>query len=433
MIVLMTDPLVASGYRSVGHGGITLSPRQATIIAAKFHLLAGTAFLAIMIVSELQIVDFMFTRLGWWLAPWREFPLPYDWEYFGWQGQSADYVFLFIILGPVQLLICASVILLMHGFVFRLTVRLHRWFGWPNYCSELGDAFNLRTAWAESARRSWWIWPVALLILTVWGGMAMGLRRARYPIIDDGFLSLAANLLAVVLGFAYIASLVVREHVIALIGPNERRCVNCDYCLRGLQSRVCPECAHPFDLGKPAEFRFRWERFEVASTWRRVVRILLPAALLSAPLWVPLAVLCVPNSWRQVAPRALQPRWELIARNPNAFPLRHDAVCVIRHGEGVCVVRFSKQTLLSARYEAGYWSKSVNFGESPPELTTSGRVGFGIDRDLPLGPWIFTYGSLDEHLLWIYRPDETFEVSVLRADDFDGDLSWTEEIGTSAP
>ena len=40
--------------------------------------------MALFVVFELPSVHFAFVRLGWWLAPWRDFPLPYDRADFTW-------------------------------------------------------------------------------------------------------------------------------------------------------------------------------------------------------------------------------------------------------------------------------------------------------------------------------------------------------------
>ena len=48
-------------------------------------------------------------------------------------------------------------------------------------------------------------------------------------------------------------------------------CRHCGYCLRGLESSVCPECGRAFDLHDPNSFAFGtvngWVSFSVAVAW----------------------------------------------------------------------------------------------------------------------------------------------------------------------
>lgn len=84
--------------------------------------------------------------------------------------------------------------------------------------------------------------------------IAIGLRSVQYPFITDGPPFLIANIATIVLGYCYTSALALRAQVSAAVGPEERRCVKCNYRLRGLQSRTCPECAHPFDPEDKPEF-----------------------------------------------------------------------------------------------------------------------------------------------------------------------------------
>ncbi|MCH8914053.1 MAG: hypothetical protein IIA33_10860, partial [Planctomycetes bacterium] len=65
-------------------GRPALTPRQAALTAGKYHLLGATACVALWVVFEWPSLHFAFVRLGWWLAPWRDFPLPYDRADFTW-------------------------------------------------------------------------------------------------------------------------------------------------------------------------------------------------------------------------------------------------------------------------------------------------------------------------------------------------------------
>jgi len=411
-------------------GQPVLTPRQAALTAGKYHLLAGAACVALFVVFELPSVHFAFVRLGWWLAPWRDFPLPHDRADFTWVHGPLG-----VVVGKqVAIIITFSGLLfLVHGAAFRVTALLHRWFGWPRYWADVRDSVSVRTAWAESARRSWWIWPAVVLIGELMTELAAGMRSAMYPLIAVSLPFLIAGIGTIVLGYCYTSALALRAQVAAVVGPEERRCVKCNYRLRGLQSRLCPECAHPFDPVQTPEFRFKWEQFEGRGRCRKFVRVLLPIALLAAPLWVPLAILGLPRTWLQWIPSSLQPGQRVINYDPNAFPIRNDAVCRIRRGEELGIVRFRKRTLYSGECVAGYWPSAGSFGRHPPEQRTMRMAVMGAGWNQTVGPWNFRCHWGGQNIIWLYRPDATYEVEAMLVEDFDGDLSWAEEDPAGQP
>lgn len=132
-----------------------LTPRQAALTAGNYHLLGAVACVALWIVFELPGLHFAFVRLAWWLAPWRAFPLPYDRADFSWEHGPLG---LFAGIQVIIIITFALTLYVVHGAAFRVTALLHRWFGWPRYWRDVRDSISLRTAWAESARRSWWFW-----------------------------------------------------------------------------------------------------------------------------------------------------------------------------------------------------------------------------------------------------------------------------------
>ncbi len=407
-----------------------LTPRQAALTAGKYHLLGAVSCVVLWVVFELPSLHFAFVRLGWWLAPWRDLPLPYDRADFTWIHGP-----LHVVAGTqVAILIAFSItLLLVHGAAFRVTALLHRWLGWPRYWREVSDSISLRTAWVESARRSWWFWVAGSIIWELLTEIAIGLRYAQYPFITDGQPFLLANIATIVLGYCYTSALALRRQVAAVVGPDERRCVKCDYRLRGLQSRLCPECAHPFDPNESPEFRLKWERIDGRGRCRKFVRVMLPFTLLAAPLWMPLVVLSAPRAWLGWIPSSLRPGWGVIYHDPNAFLIRLDAVCRIRHGEELCIVRFRKRKMHHATYVTGCWPNAESFGRHPPEQGTMREVQMAGGRIQTLDRWSirFVWGS--GNFVWLHRPDETYEVDAMLVEDFDGDLSWSEEDPAGRP
>ena len=57
----------------------------------------------------------------------------------------------------------------------------------------------------------------------------------------------------------------------------------------------------------------------------------------------------------------------------------------------------------------------------------------GEDRYQEVGPWNFGCAWGGVRMIWLYRPDATYEVEAMRVEDFDGDLSWAEEDPASLP
>ncbi len=407
-----------------------LTPRQAVLAAGKYHLLGAVACVALWVVFELPSLHFAFVRLGWWLAPWRDFPLPHDRADFSWVHGPLHVV---AVTQLIIIIVFSLTLLLVHGAAFRVTALLHRWFGWPQYWPDVSDSISLRTAWAESARRSWWIWVAGSIIWELLTEIAIGLRYAKYPFIVDGQPFLLANLATIVLGYCYTSAFALRQQMATQIGPEERRCVMCAYRLRGLQSRLCPECAHPFDPEERPEFRFKWERIDGRGRCRKFVRVLLPIALLAAPLWVPLVILCVPRTWLRWIPSSLQPGHRVIYHDPNAFPIRFDAVCRIRHGEELGILRFRKRTPDHWTFVAGYWPSAGSFGQLPPEQRTMGEVGLLLAWKHMVGPWNLRFLWDHGDVVWLYPPDATYVIDVMLVEDFDGDLSWAEEDPAGKP
>ncbi len=411
-------------------GPPVLTPRQAVLIAGKYHVLGATACAALWVVFELPALHFAFVRFGWRLAPWRDFPLPYDRADFSWVHGPLDLVCGTLV---ITLIAASSLLLVVHGAAFRVTALLHRWFGWPSYWPDVSDSISLRTAWVESARRSWWFWVAGSIIWELLTEIATGLRQVKYPVIADGQPFLLANFATIVLSYCYTSALALREQVAAVVGPEERRCVKCDYRLRGLQSRLCPECAHPFDPDERPAFRFKWERFDGRCRCRRYVRVLLPFTLLAAPLWVPLVILNVPYAQWKCVPSSLRPHLRCFHHDPNAFPIRPDAVCRIRHGEELCVVRFRKRKMHHTTYVTGCWPNAESFGRHPPEQGTMREVQLTGGRLQMLDQWNIGFAWGSGNFVWLQRPDATYEVEAMLVEDFDGDLSWAEEDPASRP
>ena len=112
--------------------------------------------------------------------------------------------------------------------------------------------------------------------------------------------------------------------------------------------------------------------------------------------------------------------------HPNGFPIRHDAICLVRHDNAVAVVCFKKVEWFHARYVVGYWAKNGDFARTPPDSINSGTVKNIGYPEVRVGPWNLRCSLGSENMLWLYRPDSTYQVEAFTADAFPGDLSWAE-------
>ncbi len=57
----------------------------------------------------------------------------------------------------------------------------------------------------------------------------------------------------------------------------------------------------------------------------------------------------------------------------------------------------------------------------------------GAGWNQTLGPWNLPCFWGGENMIWLYRPDATYEVEAMLVEDFDGDLSWAEEDPADHP
>ena len=144
-------------------------------------------------------------------------------------------------------------------------------------------------------------------------------------------------------------------------------------------------------------------------------------ALLSAPLLYPGLLLCLPIRWLPIRWMLRAPMtWNLYFQVavPNLyFPVRFDVTYVIRHDGALAAIRIEKTAPQPAQYVAGYWDDADDFGETPPDSTNSGTIAGGV---LSIGPWQFTGSPVRGKVVWLSRPDASYEVEALAADAIQG-------------
>lgn len=393
--------------------------------AIKFYLLGGIIQAASMSLLELPVVAYWFAKLCWRLGLWPTFPFPYDATDLGvLPGVLIQNPLAVVAPFAASVIGLSLVIAVAHSLMFFLVVLVHKQFGSPNYWPDIRTKIKLRAARAESARRAWWAWPAVQGLWLVWLQLHWGFEYAIYPIVNVSYPFLLANLTVVALLFITVNTTVLRSHVVAAVGPEEIRCVSCGYLLRGLLSDRCPECGHHTSVPGVVDYRLGWERLR---TWRpfwKALRVIMLLGFASGPLLVPALLLRCPRHWLRFVPPVIHPSWQTMTPNPNAFPIRLDAVCVIRCDGALAVLLFEKKGPSHAGYSVGYWDGARGLGTRVPDLIESGTVTNGGGPILAVGPWQFTYGMASENMLWLTRPATTCNVTATAKDDFDGDLTW---------
>lgn len=401
----------------------------------KYHALAGLITVVLDLLRELPLVHEVLIRILWQLRPWHSFPLPYD---FANSSPLGGTDWLLTVLGILAVVFIGTLshgfsAFLVHGLVFPLSAWKHRFFGWPGYWGEVRERLDLPAVWAESAKSSWWVWPVAAATWALIEEVRSSLVCVWYPVIPSGILWDSLSLLAVVLLYARSQSRLLQAEIIRAVNPEDLRCTRCGYQLRGLRELRCPECGSEADRDGKVRYDFAWSMAGRLSRILRVVSLLLPAVLLLSSVWVPSVVLSLPRAWIYYLPAAIQPSWQVLSVDYNAFPIRLDSVCVVRHGGALGVVRFRQFAPGSvAHFEIGYWADAGGFGSKPPDRKNAGRIWNGGGPGLPLGPWDFAYGMAGENMIWLRRPDATYEVQAFEPEHFPGDLSWLSPVSQPA-
>src|SRR5262245_58809126 len=335
---------------------LNVGERRSLLLAAgKYYALAGATHAVLLILADLRSVRIAFFRAAWEIGPYRSVPIPYDYSAWYRIDTSTE------ILPTVGILIVMAwgltlAVAALHATVFAVTVVAHAWLGRPRYWKDVRPRLNLGEAWVTSAKRSWGIWPAGQAVWLLMDQLYWGFQYALFPIIQYGAVYSIANGLVIAGGFSIRASGVLRNEVIQALRPEDVRCHRCEYRLRGIESARCPECGTERDPTGGRRYGVGRTLTARSDLRARMLRASLAVGLLLAPVWVPLIMLCVPRPWLRHVPAAFAPNWQIISRNPNAFPINLDVVCIIRHDKELAILRLSKGTATRARYDAEYWS-----------------------------------------------------------------------------
>jgi hypothetical protein len=396
---------------------------QAILPSVGFYLLAAGLSAVVFLVLTSPMVDEFFIHLSWQMGPHGGLPFP---EELNWDVRRAERheltsTALTIALG------LTLVVAIGHALTFASVVWAHAWFGWPRYWRETRPRINLAAAWVMSARRAWWIVPAGVLVWFVLDDFSLGWEIAGYPIIRMWRPFGIAYVVAVVLLCGLVAARVLRSAVADAVEPDNLRCLQCGYSLRGLDEARCPECGAGFGPQRKAEFGLYRHRGNRSRMVPRVVLVAWVTAVALAPVWLPLSLLFIPRQWMPHVPVAIRPHWRVMSFDPNRLPIHKDAVCVIRHDDAIALVTFKSISYSDGEVHALYWADERRLlQQRPPDTTSGGRVYWGETPLAPIGPWHF---RIDPHgsAFMLERPDENVEIEAYLPDDVPPEFSWVFE------
>ncbi len=398
--------------RTVGDDQRPEVKRGSLGLAARFYFLAALAHTLLLLISWIPAAHVAFIRLGWWLGPWPSFPMPYELEEFASRAFTAPTPELstslaLLVAMMISMVLCVGI---LHSMSFVIAASIHSRLGWPQYWREVRKRLDLGSAWAVSARRSWWIWPLGQAVWLLLDQIAMGCHYAFYPIVADGPFFLVLHNVTICLAFVVTSSHVLSSFIVKAVDSDLLRCSQCGYLLRGIDSRPCPECGR---RQKGVEYGIkRWRKARWSRT-RRLLPWLTVLVLFLTPVWMPNGLSRLPISWLRFVPPIMRPNWQVLRTDSDEFfPIRLDGVCIIEHEGAIAIVWFEKTGSWRADYRVAYWSdvRDMNLKKAP-ETWSSGQVTNRGGRELPIGPWRFTYGAAGDYMFWLYRPNPSFSVT----------------------
>jgi len=99
--------------------------------------------------------------------------------------------------------------------------------------------------------------------------------------------------------------------------------------------------------------------------------------------------------------------------NPNAFMLETGQVATIRKGGSVATIEISEMHNNVCIYRARFWADEDTMQQRDPDTEYIGSVSEPAHKtSMKIGPWSFDWSMGDKTIHWIYRPDESFAVSI---------------------
>ena len=398
------------------------------VLALGCYLLSAGLHVVLILLSEIPVIHVAFLRLAWRLGPWSSLPFPYNFtEHASQPSLDINDIPTVVVVSVAMFLGLTLVVGVLHGFSFAVVVAMHIQLGRPRYWPDVRQKLDLQSIWALHARRSWWVWPLVQLTWLLLDQVSWGFVYAFYPIINTGPFYQFLNILGVVIMYGIVGNRLVRTSVVGAVDYDDLRCRNCDYLLRGIDEGYCPECGRERNGIDAVEYRVLGQRPGWARRTRRLVPFAAVVVLLSAPVWLPIGLTCLPRNWLRFIPAAVRPDEQILYFDTDTFPIRFGSICVVRHKGSVAIIRFQKKEAYRAGYRVSYWSDANDCRPSnPSDLESVGQVTMGGGPKLPVGPWEFYY-SFCEDMVLVTRPAESYSVEVFVRSDLPAQLRWLEQ------
>ncbi|MBN1491242.1 MAG: hypothetical protein JXA69_15120 [Phycisphaerae bacterium] len=400
--------------------------KSALHVAGAFYFLAAALQTVLLVLCTAPPIVRLCYWLAWQLSPYGSLPFPYDIPNGGWglipeePGSSLAILAAFTL--AMTLVVAAT-----HSLVFAIAVGAHAWLGWPSYWRDVRPRLGLQSLWAASARRTWWAWPAGQCVWLFLLQIDSSSVYDSYLVIDASDPFLAANIAAIALMMGLMTGHTVRQAIVGAVGPDDCRCNYCGYLLRGLETPRCPECGHVNPPHGDTAYRLRLPRLGLRTRTRTALASFLIAAILLSPLLLPTVLTHLPRPWKRYVPQALRSTGYDYTPDPDRFPIRLDAICVIRHDGAIVVVDLTHTRTRIAAYRALYWSDAQTFGPAtPPDRTFAGTINTLTDTARPttIGPWPIWPRWGNETMFWLMRPDNTYSIEAYERDRLPEELQW---------
>ena len=380
--------------------GVWLAIGACTIASACTLILAEVALWLLDRPPVTRIV----LQLAWLLTPWRRLPnvlMPESvlkssmLSDLGWLSRDYPTVV------PGILIPVLAGTMLWQGIIYFGMALLYRWCGWPRYARETAWRRELWPALGEFAWRAFWVIPAVRLVSNAWLKLGWALVYGGYPALlgysNDTIPYDLLNAASIIVIYCWLAARVLRRRILAGIDPEQRRCEQCNYLLRGLPELRCPECGSAFQRDARAAIRLgqvgrlRWK----LARWSSLAVLVVS---LTAPVWVTLALLFTPlgtqlgrPSGPPGAPFYNSIGADLFLARQGAqlrFPLRGDHAWLVRDGAALAVIRMERDGR-AWYYRWGYWPDGSLAGSAPPATGARKRIFKGniCGEPVPIGPW----------------------------------------------
>lgn len=298
-----------------------------------------------------------------------------------------------IIMIPVGTLMMTGFLGLIYGSTIAFWCRLYRRYSTPPFVADI---------WLGELRREFLsqVWllvilktlPVYLILLLCGDLNSEGLARLLprqvnaltnyFPLTILAFPSISAGLAIPTVARWYPDGL-------------QPRCWNCGYSLRGLGVAAhCPECG----LSRSVSGCIRLLRKP-----SHVARVLAAAVLVITIV----DVAYVPVGLVVYGPRPT---------NPDAFRLGRGEMAIVRRDQALGVVQLSGDFWRGPQYVTWFWKDSTLAEFDPADRMRTGVLAEPNSTWFSVGPWSFEWSLCGGSCGWIYRPDESYQVTIVSAE-----------------